>query len=77
MFKERIVKFSDGTYGIQTRSGWFRKPKFLELGSSYSYSLDQSSAKYCKSRDLEKVKVCYDARNCTFAPLKTDLSAHM
>ena len=79
MFKERIVKFSDGTYGIQVRGGWFKKPKFLWLGdNSLSCYMEEGSFRsYCKSSNLERVKECFDQYNLTFAPLETNLADHM
>lgn len=77
MFKECIVKFSDGTYGIQVKGGWFSKPKFLWLGDTMSCYQDESYFRHCKSSDLSRVKDYFDQRHLTFAPLKTNLANHM
>ena len=70
MFKERIVEFSDGTYGIQTHGGWFSKPKFLWLGDETSCYQNESCFRYCYSPNLEKVKGYFVARRVSFTPLK-------
>jgi len=77
MFKERIVKFSDGSFGIQVRGGWFKRPKFLWLGDTMSCYQDESYFRHCKSNSLETVKNYFDQRHLTFAPLKTNLADHM
>ena len=70
MFKERIVEFSDGTYGIQTHGGWFSKPKFLWLGGASSCTQDEEYFKHCRSTNLEKVKRYFVERHVSFTPLK-------
>ena len=78
MFKERIVKFSDGTYGILKPSLPFRSPSFLDLSDDDPTWRKQTNKyfRYCKG-DLEKVTTKYNQRGLTYTPLKTDLSAHM
>jgi len=78
MFKERIVKFSDGTYGIQ-KGGWFLStPVFLDLDDQEDYWRTQKNKHFgCCRKSLEVVTTIFGRRHLTFAPLKTDLSTHM
>lgn len=77
MFKERIVQFSDGTYGIQvSRGSWFNEPKFLWL--KYSNCTSGVSCEYfmghCRSNNLplvEEILSCRQNPNplLTFTPV--------
>lgn len=85
MFKERIVKFSDGSFGIQVKGGWFTTPEFLWLPdtSCKSSMKEHYFKKYCRERDFAKVKALFDKRQeekkmLTFTPVKpTNLADHM
>lgn len=81
MFKERIVEFSDGTYGIQVQGGWFNEPKFLWLlDQPLSFGRKEKYFKrYCRDNNLARVKEIFDKRQkdkeiLGFTPLKANLA---
>jgi len=79
MSKERIVKFSDGTYGIQKGRWFFSTPLFLNLDDyGFWYTQKHKYFRCCKN-SLEKVTQIFNNRNVHFTPfqLETDLSVHM
>lgn len=58
-FKERVVKFSDNTYGIQvSRGNWFKGPTFLwlTLESQTSTICDEYFHRQCKNESLAYVQ---------------------
>jgi len=72
-FKERIVKFNDGTYGIQTKEkGWFFGPRFLVLSHGvYNLSWDLSEETFdtwCKG-SFQQVNGLFQARNKADTPI--------
>lgn len=78
MSKERIVKFSDGTFGVQTKRNFFSKAKFVDLDSpERTRSLKDEYFYHCKTENLERATKALKALTLTFTPLKTNLADHM
>ena len=60
MFKNRVVQFGDGKFGVQVKRGLFAlisKPEFASFGGvSESFVKPEYVNKYCKTNNLEEAQ---------------------